>query len=378
MRHETPLAVQILTRANGAGLSRDLALTAGILRAAGWRVTTTELSHRSRISSRLIRVGHWLHRLLRGWLIGEPIARYDINLMLERIYPEFFDQAHCNVLMPNPEWTRNEWRPWLPAFDLVAAKTQHAVQLFEAQGCPTCWTGFAAFDRMDRNVVRQNTFLHMPGRSNNKGSAHLIQLWRRHPEWPRLTVVWRRRDVPGMLPANVTLIGEYLSDAHARTLQNSHRFHLCPSQTEGFGHYIAEAMSVEAVVITTDAEPMNELIGPDHGVLVAAHAIGNQALATLYDFDDEAMEAAIERCLAMSQLECENLGKHARQRFEQRNAAFPAQLLDALRAVTKRQPNVAFPQSAPLGMPQATPATTATAAARQPSPHEPQRAQHRI
>ena len=61
-----------------------------------------------------------------------------------------------------------------------------------------------------------------------------------------------------------------LDDAALRTLQNSHRFHLCLSEAEGWGHYIAEALSVGAITLTCDAAPMNELVTAERGLLVAA------------------------------------------------------------------------------------------------------------
>lgn len=142
-------SIQLLTRANGAGLSRDLTLMAQILRQHGWTVTVTKLSHRSRLSVRLIRLRRWIRRCLHSLFARQTIARYDINLMLERVYPERFEQARRNVLMPNPEWTRAQWLPSLPAFDLVAAKTHHAVALFERLGCRVRWTGFIGDDRQD-------------------------------------------------------------------------------------------------------------------------------------------------------------------------------------------------------------------------------------
>ena len=36
--------------------------------------------------------------------------------------------------------------------------------------------------------------------------------------------------------------------------------HICPSAREGFGHYINEARSVGAVVLTIDAAPMSEFV----------------------------------------------------------------------------------------------------------------------
>jgi glycosyltransferase involved in cell wall biosynthesis len=132
------------------------------------------------------------------------------------------------------------------------------------------------------------------------------------------------------MPTNVTLIREHLSDAEYRRLQNEHRFHLCPSQTEGFGHYLVEAMSCRAVVVTLDAEPMNELVTAERGVLVPAHAIGTQDLATCYGFVEAAMETAIERCLGMDDAASERMGESARAWYESNNADFPARLLHAL------------------------------------------------
>ena len=48
----------------------------------------------------------------------------------------------------------------------------------------------------------------------------------------------------------------YLSDQELRTLQNQSAFHLCLSLTEGWGHYIGEALGVGAVTMTVDAPPM--------------------------------------------------------------------------------------------------------------------------
>src|SRR5699024_6116234 len=98
--------VQVLSRGNGAGLSRDLELVACVLRQAGCTVTMTELSHRDTLSSRLARLGRRLRDGLRALGPVRASARYDLNLMLERVYPDRFGQARRNVLIPNPEWLR--------------------------------------------------------------------------------------------------------------------------------------------------------------------------------------------------------------------------------------------------------------------------------
>lgn len=329
----TPPRIQLLGRDNGAGLSRDLELLAAALRRAGSAPTINALPRRGRGAE-------WLTRLR---LLGAAPS-FDLNLMLERIRPEFVRAASRNVLIPNPEYFRPRDRAALQAMDAVWAKTRHAERLFTALGVPTRHIGFGSPDRHDAGIERQAAFFHGPGRSGNKGTAALLQLWAAHPTWPMLTVAWRRRQAnPGSLPANVRVLREHLDDAAYRRLQNAHRFHLCPSQTEGYGHYLVEAMSCAAVVITLDAEPMNELVGADRGLLVPARAIGRQDLATLYDFEPAAMARAVETCLQMSDAEADRLGRTARAWYVDESAALPQRLqaaLDALPDVqTSRRPN---------------------------------------
>ncbi len=315
--------IQLLARDNGAGLSRDMALLATALGEAGASVHATGLPHRGRLAE-------WLTRLR---LAGRAPA-FDLNLMLERVRPEFARAARRNVLVPNPEYFRTQDRTALDCIDVVWAKTRHAERLFAALGKPVRHIGFTSPDRLDATVPRRHAFFHGPGRSANKGTAALLRLWAAHPEWPTLTVAWRRKRVElEALPANVRLIREHLDDAAYRRLQNEHRFHLCPSQTEGYGHYLVEAMSCGAVVVTLDAEPMHELVTAERGVLVPAQAAGTQDLATLYGFRDEDMARAIERCAAMPEAEAVALGATARTWYEAERSAFPARLREALDTV---------------------------------------------
>jgi len=311
---------QLIARDNGAGLSRDLQRLAEALQGIGHEADMLGLPHRGRLAQ-------WLTRM--AWKGRKPA--FDVNMMLERIRPEFIPAAAHNIVIPNPEYFRPEDRAALGAMDEVWVKTRHAARLFDALGARTRFIGFDSEDRLLADVPRKRAFFHGPGRSGNKGTAALVQLWIRHPEWPMLTVVWRRKRVDTSdMPANVRLVREHLDDNAYRRLQNEHRFHLCPSQTEGYGHYIAEAMSCGAIVVTLDAEPMNELVTNERGVLVAAHATGMQDLATLYAFDEAAMEAAIERCLHMDEATTTSLGQAARRWFEDNRATFPLRLQEAM------------------------------------------------
>ena len=322
--------IQIIARDNGWGLSRDLSLLANALRERGHGVTITAL--------RGGKLRKWLRPLgvrLADWLrhsVGRSIY-FDFNLMVERIRPEYFAEAGRNLLLPNPEWFADEDGPWLSRLDGVLAKTRHAERIFRKLGCTVHWVGFCSEDRLDRAVPREARFFHLAGRSKNKGTKSLLGLWRRHPEWPLLTVVQNRRGIePIRGVANIRHRVEYLDDAALKRLQNAHRFHLCPSETEGYGHYLAEAMSVGAVTITTDAEPMNELLQPQRGLLVPSAGQGRQRLAITYPFDPAGMEAVIQQTLVMSEAEQARIGQHARAWFEANAQAFPQRLNDALQA----------------------------------------------
>jgi len=324
--------VQLIARDNGAGLSRDLRLLEGILKGFGYRVVVLKLGNHGRLSHRLQRLRVRLSRLAGGWLRGEGNARFDLNLMIEQVRPEYLGQARRNVLLPHPEWFNQASRRALPGIDRVLAKTRHAERLFRELGCDTEWVGFLGADhRRMGEQYRRREFLHAPGVSGNKGSDRLLALWNRHPEWPRLTLVWRRKlENPPEVPANVTWLTHYVPQDELLTLQNDILFHLCPSQTEGYGHYLAESISTGNVVITTDAEPMNELVTAARGVLVAGHAVGTQDLATLFDFDDAAMEAAIERCIAMDDAQALRLGTAGRAWYDDNRRGFIERFRHAL------------------------------------------------
>jgi hypothetical protein len=86
-------------------------------------------------------------------------------------------------------------------------------------------------------------------------------------------------------------------------------------------------------VITCDAPPMNELVGAARGMLVKASAAAPFNLVTRYQFDDAALEAAIERLMAMPENERILLGQQARAWFVSNEAAFADRLDAALRQV---------------------------------------------
>lgn len=324
--------VNLIARDNGFGLSRNLSLLHDALAGAGCEVTISGIRRgtlRKALHPLKLHAGTLARRLT-----GNAVQRWDVNLMLERVRPEYLATARRNVLMPHAEWFDQRDRAWLPRLDRVFALTHHAIPIFEQLGMKVDYTGFTSEDRLDRSVPRERAFFHLAGRSANKGTETLLALWRRHPEWPTLTVLQSPRSArPGPPAPNIAHRVEYIPDAELKRIQNVHRFHLCPSETEGFGHYLVEAMGVGAAVVTLDAPPMNEMVTPERGALVPFSRTGTQSLATTYLYDGTAMEKAIERLLAMSDTALARTGEAARAWFEDNDRAFRTRIAKAIHAL---------------------------------------------
>ncbi|HEY3731702.1 MAG TPA: hypothetical protein VGL28_10645 [Steroidobacteraceae bacterium] len=333
-----PLTVRLIGKSNGVGLTRDLSLLESALIASGCQVSVhaCERDDRRRRRSLLTRLAMRARRR-HG---TSRVPRFDVNVMLEHVWPQFVHQARCNVLVPNPEWTDRRDLAMLAVIDRAWTKTRMAREVFAARGL-RCWPiGFDSEDRLQGAVPRLPYFLHLAGRSPLKGTNHLLGLWRRHPEWPRLTVVQCREDAADRTaslngePANIVYERAYLSDQEIRTLQNAHRFHLCISEAEGWGHYIAEAMSVGAVTLTTDAPPMNELVEPERGLLVPARFGAAHNLVRIARFDESAMSAAVLRAQDLSTAQLASFGEAARRWFIANKQGFAARVSGALSDLT--------------------------------------------
>lgn len=319
------MGICVIAANNGAGLSRDLRLIAQTLSAAGYEVTIRALGRgKLRKWGRpwLVRAGN-LGRRLRG--LPRP---YRINLMLEHIRPEYLDQADCNVLIPNPEYLSDKDLELLPKIQRVLAKTRHAEAIFRDLGCRTDFTGFTSEDRLQPEVTRRRAFFHLAGRSGAKGTKAILEAWRAHPEWPPLTVVQSaHRAQVGAPAANIVHVSGYLDDDELRQLQNAHRFHLCPSETEGFGHYLVEALSIGAVTLTTDGEPMNELVTAQHGLLIPVARVARRGAARTWLVQAQEIEWAVQQALALEEADCDALGARARRFFWKSDQSFRTRLV---------------------------------------------------
>ncbi len=328
------IRVNVVAFENGVGNSRDLALVSHALAEVDCTVSVTQISAHSRRCRRSPVL--WGLVAARRWAYRHPLLRarrpkFDLNIMMEHVWPEQLPNAARNVVIPNPEWFDAADRRLLQFVDRVWAKTGHSFDAFRSLGCCVNMIGFDSTDRFVQDVTREPSFFHLAGKSRMKGTAGLVQLWSRHREWPMLTVVHSRRAVFETVAApNIRYETRYLDDAELRRIQNLNAFHLCLSETEGWGHYIGEAQSVGAIMLVTDAQPMNELVTGERGLLVKCRETGRQHLATRYAFIPEELERRIGSALDMSAQDRQRLGGAARQWFLDNKRAFGQRLKLAL------------------------------------------------
>ncbi len=313
------MTVRIISRDNGVGLGRDLQLVSGVLRSAGVDVETLGFGS-----------DKWLIAL-RQTALHLARWRVDTQVFLERVYPRCLPLARRNLLIPNPEWTTLAFQAQLARFDRILCKTRHAVDIFDALGCATSYLGFTSEDRLDAAIARERSFFHLAGRSSAKGTQTLLAAWMQHPEWPRLTVV---QDVKTAMASarvsNIDHVVGHLDDARLRRMQNQHQFHLCPSEAEGFGHYLMEGLSVGAIVLATDGAPMNELVTPERGVLIRPARTGMLNLAPRYFVDTAGIEDAVETALQLDPARIAAMTDAARQFFLDNDRAFRNRLLQLM------------------------------------------------
>lgn len=305
-------AIRIVARANAAGIGADLALLREALAGSG---TSAAFSHSAEVG------------LVAG-LLGRRDRRECI-LFLERVGVRWLTRAGRYLLIPNQEWFPRRRVPLLRRIDHVLCKTRHAEEVFGALHPSVHHLGFTSPDQGDPAATPDyGRFLHVAGGSPLKGTAALLEVWARHPEWPALTVVRHAKpgEAPIPVPQNVELISRYVAPEELRALQNACGVHLCPSECEGWGHYIVEAMSCRAVPVVTDAPPMDELVEPARGVRVPWSRSEPRRLGTRFHVDRDALEHAVARLIGMPDAGKAAMGAAGRAWFEANDRAFRARL----------------------------------------------------
>jgi mannosyltransferase OCH1-like enzyme len=200
------------------------------------------------------------------------------------------------------------------------------------------YTGFTSIERHDPNIEKDfNQFIHISGKSAFKGTKNLLKYWTKHPEWPMLSVLAYDSEIvlkykkilQDKKYKNINLIVQFLNENEMNKLYNNFGLHICCSEHEGFGHYLHEAKSSGAVVLYTDAPPMNEnFINGENGIGISCELSGTtkNGWCPKYSITEQGLEKAVNKVLSMTKTELSDMGKKARNSFLQERELFRTRL----------------------------------------------------
>lgn len=316
---------------SGAGIARDIHILGQALGRCGFVVRHIRTRNRG---SRAERIWLFLRQLPR------LLFRRQLQIHVEQIHREQFRFARTNVIVPNPEFTDSDLFRKIGDSPIAFCKSHRAVELFRAVGLKSHYTGFTSGNHYNPEYRKNfREFLHVAGASNFKGTNVIVQTWSRHPDWPRLRIVRTLEDCYGNpRPSirgcgNIEIIENWIPEENLRELQNTCGIHLCPSEMEGFGHYIVEGLSVGSIIVTTNAPPMNELVPESCGFLVDAVKTGRSYMEDKWRVDLSAFEQCIEGILAAPEADLAEMGRSARKQYEKLNHEFRENFRESLNHV---------------------------------------------
>lgn len=275
------------------------------------------------LTQELLSLGHTVEHLDYESISEKTeVGIADVQIHIQNISSDIISQGRKNYLIPNPEFTPNSLDDLLK-MDLILARTHEVERIFLNLAIPVFYLGFTSMDQKILEVKKNfRSFIHVKGFSPLKSTEEILRGWGRY--FPQLIVIDHTSHIE-KIPKNISLIRNYLTDEELKILQNRSGIHLCPSKTEGFGHYLSEAMSAGAVVITTDAPPMNEFI-TDARFLISAKSSSVQNYAALYHISTDAFCEKIRKILSLDVHTLETAGMQNRQRYFEKRSEFISNL----------------------------------------------------
>jgi hypothetical protein len=215
-------------------------------------------------------------------------VEYDLAIFLEVIPRNMLGIAERRWIFPNPEWTTPQMVELIDrSCEKIFAKTREGARIFE-KFFPgrVHYTGFLARDQHIFSYIAP-TFLHLAGNSTLRGTQEVLDAWRWRKKGKQLNaslvvVGTAKFSREGLEKSDRVFFVDRVDEHELQRLQNTCRFHLLPSGTEGFGHALHEALSVGAQLITLNQPPMSEI---KNAHLLIGEKAGTYNLADIYRTD---------------------------------------------------------------------------------------------
>jgi len=279
--------------------------------------------------------------------IEESVRRelpFDFLFLLEHAHgnPPFLDRAFARrvVYVPNVEWIGPLDLQIIASgsIDVVLLKTRYSGVVFSSlEGSDRIRNGqlFIGWTSPDVGLPADgerfwDQCLHVCGTAKQRNTDAIVSTWMHRPDLPDMTIVAATEmgfdaSMPLRAADNLRFLIQALSDENLRLLQRGSGIHVCPSITEGFGHALNEARAAAAILITTHAAPMDEMVEDgSSGILIPVRQENKVRfqLAPGFRVTPEDLEQSVRRALALTPEQRRQMGLRARKLYEDGRAQF--------------------------------------------------------
>lgn len=235
---------------------------------------------------------------------------FDFVIMIEHIFGNIFDTIKYKKILfiPNLEMLYDWDIKNINRVDIIIAKTKQTKPFFESLDIKLpkiVYTKFTSPCTVSDIKKNNNIVIHFSGTSYTKNTTAVLKTWVKNNYFTNenkdiiLVItkkIWHKTELEkegnsfwlSLNPVNVDSILDrkvsaqqvnniyivsYFEKEDYEYFLNSAFIHLCPSLMEGYGHYINEGRCRKAIVLTTNASPMNELITDKKQLIKVEHKI---------------------------------------------------------------------------------------------------------
>lgn len=288
-----------------------------------------------------------------------------INIFIERTekIKNIINTAKYNLLMVNHEYFSNIMkRELLEYIDILLAKTRvgvHTLLKYKKKykfKCKIYYTKFTTNTMITNTKKNYNELLHLADKSPFKMTDTVIQTWVNNKKLPNITITCfddclkntkhqlKKQQIYNLQQyiknsSNIKLHTKFLPNDIITNLKNESGCYICPSYQEGYGHYINEGRSKGAVIITTNAPPMNELINKSNGILVNCKKISHNKCEFLYNYyiTEKDLLDAMKKYMNMTEKQKIEMGQKAQSKFIDDTKFFKKKMMDLYLYITKKK-----------------------------------------
>ena len=270
--------------------------------------------------------------ILETVLKERALKATDINLLIEHVDPRttkipwadvaFHIEVPCRLAIPyarkhyflvNPEWWyKEEWK-WTAAVEgaTFIQRYPKAITTQDVSGSPVftlLWRGPAVLPPPVKKF-RQRTFGCFLGASKHKLAAALevVAVW---PATAPLLKIWGSADVVAKLKevcegrTNIVLSSEHISNEDVLKTLSESEFCLLPSQAEGFGYALCDAMRTGCLPLWSDIPAyrvfLDDIMG-SNGQMVTSDGEACEFLAAPRPLKAKSFSIALQLLLEMPQ-----------------------------------------------------------------------------